>query len=167
MLWELSRDLTHEMLNSADISSLKAELKGNPAERPLPQLFLSVSAGGGVYIARALQFGGTEKNWSVGLHTPRKNIGCIFFFFPCKLDGDTGTWWGAGSCLSLLLFGQSELLDESSSQALHCTSGQALCVPPHNYGSSHPRWITISQSAFLLKSAAWKDLMLRSKLVMF
>lgn len=38
----------------------------------------------------------------------------------------------------LLLFGQPELLDEISSQGLHCTSSQVLCAPPLNHGPSHP-----------------------------
>lgn len=62
MLRELSGDMTYEMLNSADTSRLKVELKGNPTERPLPQRSLNVSAGGGFYISKALQFGGGERN---------------------------------------------------------------------------------------------------------
>jgi len=77
MLQELSCDMTYEMLNSADTSSLKVELKGKPAGPPLPQLSCSVSARGCFDPSRALQLGGTERNGSVCLRGPRKNL---YFF---------------------------------------------------------------------------------------
>lgn len=51
MLRELSWGVTYEMLNSADTSSLKAELKENSAKGSLPQLSLSICGGGGFYIS--------------------------------------------------------------------------------------------------------------------
>lgn len=102
-----------------------------------------------------------------GFTCPEKIQAVVFFFFSSL----QARWWYwhlmRGWILSFSLVLWEELLDESSSQALQCTSGQAPCVPPLNYGSSHPQWVTISRSAFLLKSAAWKDLMLRSKLLRF
>lgn len=169
MLWELSWDVTYEMLNSADTSSLKAELKENPAKRSLPSfplLSLREVVSTSVEPCSLEEQRETERWASCTLQNYRLYVYVYLFLF-LHLDGDTGTWWGAGSCLSLLLSGLSELLVESSSQALHCTSSQVLCVPQLNYGSSHPWWTTISRSAFLLKSAAWKDLMLRSELLCF
>lgn len=137
----------------------------NPSWMTLSQLSHSISAGGDFYTSRALQFGGTERNWQAGLHMHRKNIRYIFGFFSASLMVILAPDEGLG-LFSLLLFGQSELCDESGSQAL-LYNGQVLCMPPLNHGTSHPWGITIPWSAFLLKSAAWKDLMLRSKLISF
>lgn len=165
MLQELSWAMTYEMLNSADTSSLKVEQQGTPAEWPFPSFPIAALLEVISTLVEPCSLEEQRETDRLGFICTEKNIGYIFGFFSASLmvilapDERLGLF-------SLLLFGQSELCDESDSQAL-LHNGQVLCMPPLNHGTSHPWGITILWSAFLLKSAAWKDLMLRSKLISF